>query len=299
MNENTIIGYHYIRNLPKTKYPNIKGMLTRNFEKQIKHIKKNNRIISIEEYAEEHLGKTTILTFEDGFKDHHQNALPILKKLGVPGTIYPITKPIQEKNVLNTHKIHFLLAKLGTKKLSNAYNKELQKYPKLEKEYSTKTKPNEILNYRWDTPATANLKYKLTTLPEKQKNEILTNLFKKNIGNEQKFSEELYLNLEEIKELNENKITTGCHTKTHPLLTKLSQEQQEQEITQSKEWLEKNTHKKITSFSYPYGNYNQETIKILRKNGFRTGITTRNNINTEKTSLFELNRKDTNDIPYK
>ena len=37
----TIISYHYVRPIKKSKHPNLKGLEVNDFEKQIKFLKKN------------------------------------------------------------------------------------------------------------------------------------------------------------------------------------------------------------------------------------------------------------------
>lgn len=83
-----------------------------------------------------------------------------------------------------------------------------------------------------------------------------------------------YLNSKQIKEMSDSGILIGSHTVTHPHLSQLSKEEQKKEIEKSKEKLEEITGKPVEHFCYPYGDYNQNSIDLLRQEGFKTSVTT-------------------------
>ncbi len=59
-----------------------------NFEEQITYLKQNYKIRSLSEILS---GKNGIaITFDDGYEDIYTNALPILKKNGIPATVFVI-----------------------------------------------------------------------------------------------------------------------------------------------------------------------------------------------------------------
>jgi peptidoglycan/xylan/chitin deacetylase (PgdA/CDA1 family) len=58
-------------------------------------------------------------------------------------------------------------------------------------------------------------------------------------------------------------ITISSHSKTHPALTKISDQQLYKEVVESKEILETKLNRQITYFTYPYGNYDSRVKKIV------------------------------------
>lgn len=60
-------------------------------------------------------------------------------------------------------------------------------------------------------------------------------------------------------------VEIGAHTCSHPFLTKLSVEDTEQEILQSKKKLEGILQKKIKYFSYPHGDYSNKIISYVSR----------------------------------
>lgn len=79
-----------------------------------------------------------------------------------------------------------------------------------------------------------------------------------------------YLNWREVKEMARCGITFGAHTVTHPHLSHLGYKEQQREIEES---VRKIGIKKI--FCYPYGEYNKDTLKILKELGVEMAFTVR------------------------
>ena len=78
------------------------------------------------------------------------------------------------------------------------------------------------------------------------------------------------LTKEQILNLDKNPMCTfGSHTYGHPHLAELGYEEQYKEIVTCHQWVEQLLGHPIYDFSYPYGSYNQDTIKILNKIGVR------------------------------
>ena len=76
------------------------------------------------------------------------------------------------------------------------------------------------------------------------------------------------LNKRLIQELSQHTLCTiGSHTITHPMLSKLTEQQQFDEINGCKQWLENLLNKKIDIFAFPFGCYNKTTLLILQKAG--------------------------------
>ena len=81
-----IVMYHYVREIKKSKYPNLKGLEFEEFKKQINYFQKNFNILSNDNFIEIIKSKkipkkkSVLLTFDDGFKDHYKYVYPHLQK---------------------------------------------------------------------------------------------------------------------------------------------------------------------------------------------------------------------------
>jgi len=84
-------------------------------------------------------------------------------------------------------------------------------------------------------------------------------------------SKEDLLTEQQIYELSQDSLCTiAAHTKSHFHLSKLSESECYNEIFENKLYLEKVTKKDIVHFAYPYGDYNEQVVSVLKKIGFHT-----------------------------
>jgi peptidoglycan/xylan/chitin deacetylase (PgdA/CDA1 family) len=65
-----------------------------------------------------------------------------------------------------------------------------------------------------------------------------------------------------------NLVEVGAHTLTHPYLGQLTKEKQEQEIVESGRILSKLTGKPIRYFAYPSGEYDLDTLDLVKNAGY-------------------------------
>lgn len=102
--------------------------------------------------------------------------------------------------------------------------------------------------------------------------------------------EEKMMSAAQARELAENGFEIGSHTLTHPHLTSLDDEQLQQEIVGSKHKLEDIIGREVTSFSYPYGDYDCRVLNAAMAAGYKNAMSTRLGAIVPGTSLFEIPR---------
>ena len=77
----------------------------------------------------------------------------------------------------------------------------------------------------------------------------------------------------QIKDMNSNPLCTiGAHTKTHPNMAELLDEQQREELADSINMLEQLTGKKINHITIPYGSYNRKTWQLISEMKVRSNV---------------------------
>ena len=301
-----IIMYHYVREIQKSNYPNLKGLEFNDFKKQINYFCKNFNILSksdlIEIIQTKKIPKKSsiFLTFDDGYIDHYQYVFPYLSEKKITASFYPPTKTIENKIVLDVNKIHFILEKEQNRKL---ILKEIDNY--LLKE---KLKPLSELNlsrinlkHRYDDRNTFLIKKLLQFFfPEKLREKIINYLFTKILNKDiNEFSKELYMNKKQIKEMYNGKMDFGSHGVYHYWWQLLKKKEQEKEIINSRKFFE-NLGFNTNNFSvcFPYGSHNNDTISLLKKHNIKFALTTKvggiNKANLKNNFTFP--RYDTNDI---
>lgn len=100
------------------------------------------------------------------------------------------------------------------------------------------------------------------------------------------------LSIDQIKQLLGSPLCTiGAHTVSHAYLSKLSKEDQMQEMLECKQWLESVFNQKIVDFAYPYGDYNQITLQVARDIGIQQAVASwGGRVRKDANRVFDINR---------
>lgn len=313
-NNLTVVMYHYVRDLQYSRYPRIKGLDVELFRQQLGFLKRHYHFVTVEEIVsafENHRclpDHPVLLTFDDAYVDHFANVFPILKKEHVSGAFYPPVKAILEHTVLDVNKIHFILAATQKKdfsKLLHEIEGLLERYREEYhlSSYETYYEKLAVAN-RFDPAEVIFVKRLLQVeLDESLRKRITDELFTKVVSeDEEAFSRELYMSLDQLKCMVDCGMHVGSHGYDHYWLGALPRERQEMEICKSVEFIEGiGGNRTCWSMCYPYGNYNEDTLELLKRYGCRLGLTTRVGLTdlTECNSdtILTLPRLDTNDLP--
>jgi peptidoglycan/xylan/chitin deacetylase (PgdA/CDA1 family) len=101
----------------------------------------------------------------------------------------------------------------------------------------------------------------------------------------------LMLSWREIQEMQRYAIEFGAHTLTHPDLTKLTRQQIELEIGDSKKHIEDATGAEVASFAYPFGRYDGRSREIAERY-FTSACSDRLGIANGRSDRYALERVD-------
>lgn len=99
-----------------------------------------------------------------------------------------------------------------------------------------------------------------------------------------------YLTTEQLKELQANGIDIESHTLNHEKLTTLPYDKQLATLKESKENLEKLLNKEVKYFAYPFGKYNDNTIKATKEAGYKLALTTNGKWSDKSDGILTLDR---------
>jgi peptidoglycan/xylan/chitin deacetylase (PgdA/CDA1 family) len=83
-----------------------------------------------------------------------------------------------------------------------------------------------------------------------------------------------FMSLEELRQLPADLISLGSHTRTHPFLPTLTDDDARDEIAFSRIKLCQMLGRDITLFAFPYGAFNERLINICREAGYQRIFTT-------------------------
>jgi peptidoglycan/xylan/chitin deacetylase (PgdA/CDA1 family) len=298
--------YHYVRDIKKSKFPNLKALDIKDFEKQISYFRDKFNILNQDSFLEiinknkVPKKKSILLTFDDGYIDHYKYVFPTLNKNNISGIFYPPVQAIKNNKVLDVNKVHFLLEKEEDRdKILEKIDLSLKKFTGKSVSDINLRKVN--LKSRFDDKKTKLIKQLFQNfLPINVKEKILNKIFSEIVTSDEKtFAKKLYLNKGQIIEMNGNKMFFGLHGYNHVRLEHLSIKKQSYEIENSIRYFEKiGISKKNISFCYPYGSYNKDTLSLLKKNKMQFSFTTKlGTINKSNISNnLEVPRYDANDF---
>ena len=241
----TIVMYHYVRELSRSRFRQVKGLDLTHFREQLGYIRRHYTVVSAETLiaAVRHRdsgGKwelphnACMLTFDDGYTDHFRSVFPLLDDLKVPGSFFPPVRAVCDRQVLDVNKIHFILAsapdlRLAIDDIFRMLNRFRDEYdlPSNEALYQQYARPS-----RYETAGVVFFKRLLqVVLPASLRALILSHLFAKYVtADESAFATELYVGIDELRCMTRHGMYVGSHADTHPWLEQLSPTQQADEI---------------------------------------------------------------------
>ena len=297
----SIISYHYVRYVKRSKYPNLKALEFDKFKNQIQYLRTRFNILRCDDFHEILLTKkiprkpSILLTFDDGYNDHFEYVYPYLKKYKLNGFFYLVLDTLTNNKVLNVNKIQFILEGESDKDFILRYIFSKTKHLNID--------IDEIhIDTRFDDFKTVLIKQLLQYyLPKKIRNKIINNLFNKIIDvDEKEFSKNLYLNISTVKEMMNDSMVFGIHGSSHTHLGKLPNSIQKQEIDKSINFFNQNNlWNKIKTICYPNGSYNNFTLYYINQKKLDFGLITNPPDNISKKNIgkkYILPRLDTKEF---
>tara|TARA_B100000795_G_C22775632_1_gene429877 strand:- start:939 stop:1826 length:888 start_codon:yes stop_codon:yes gene_type:complete len=282
--------FHDIRNHDDTKYINrykLKSFMTVDeFKDKLDYLIEEYNIISSSEIPSLKIsnGKHAVLTFDDGLKDHYHVA-EILSDLGLPGTFLIPTQAVRDRVIMNTHKIQFILASINEKELVKLIL-DLTPLDVSDKHLWDKYSVSKWKDNWW----TPEMVFVTNILRYYDNGDITNKLFNSLVTrDETAFCNDFYLNEKQIYEMVKGGHEIGGHGFVSSPLTTIPN--QKNDIIQSLDYVKKFYNENIV-FSYPNGDYNHDTLDILKDYGCKYAFTTVKQKLNINTSMLEIPRYD-------
>lgn len=121
---------------------------------------------------------------------------------------------------------------------------------------------------------------------------FIVNKFIRTPQNDDDSGKREFLSLAEMREMREHGITFCSHTQSHLNLSKLDYARQKWEIQQGAEELYKHfpDPEVLEAFAYPFGEYNDDTINVLKELKFKVALTAWHQLNGPWDNPFKLKR---------
>lgn len=309
----TIVMYHYVRDLARSRYPGIKGRTIEEFEGQLDYVQKHYTVTTMRAVVEASRGgrplppNACLLTFDDGFADHYIVVFPRLLARGLAGSFYPPAVVATGGRVLDVHKIHFILA--ATEDHVAVADRVVQLIDARRGAVDLPT-TDALKAEHWsasgvgDSPPTAFVKRVLQKgpVPSEVRSAITHSLFAERVGVEESvFARELYLDLAQLRAMVGHGMEVGGHGAEHVWLNQLDTIAQRTEVAGTRAFLA-DVHGGVPIdwvMCYPYGAYDDTTLQLVAEAGAALGLTTQKGIARDLRTPLRLPRLDTNDLPIR
>ncbi|NVB76951.1 MAG: polysaccharide deacetylase family protein [Kofleriaceae bacterium] len=241
------------------------------FERQIKTIGRFFTPIGTDDLAAAMAGaklpKNPILvTFDDGYKDNIEVALPIMKRHSVKAVFFIATQYLSRRRMFWWDRVNYLLKRSNSASLKLSYPNEIE-LP-LDTPADRATAIRTALRIV-KTHVGLDLEYFLELLAKAAGVAWNTRI-------DRDLAEAALMTWDQVRELRRAGMDIQSHTRTHRVLQTLDAGQLRDELQGSKEDLEEQLDAPITSISYPVGHRlveREDIRKALDDAGYSLGFT--------------------------
>ncbi|MGF7216165.1 peptidoglycan/xylan/chitin deacetylase (PgdA/CDA1 family) [Spirosoma lacussanchae] len=275
------------------------------FEQHLQTLQKNYPILSVNELADQlQTGQLTkqaiVLTFDDGYADNFTIARPMLEKYGIPASFFLTTQPLLDQQRFWWDDLQQIICQ--TPLLPDRLSLPIAD-DNLEFELLTEARLTTALRTSLSTwkahlapPSRRAMLYqhiweKLKPLPHHLQQQTLHALRCWSGAESMATPCPSVMTVAQVRELSQHSlIDVGGHTISHPALANHSRAVQQHEVAGGKSQLDELCRRSLTSFAYPYGNYNQTTRQVVEQAGFSIAFTTRAVATTRHTDRYQIGR---------
>jgi len=274
----SILNYHRVQEKPDLLLGGEGDIVA--FDLHLKYLTRHFNVLSLHE-AVQRLesgslpSRAACITFDDGYADNSEIALPMLQKYGVPATFFIAAGFIGGGMMWNDRVIEIVRRAPGN--LLDLSSLDLETY-----DISTLSRRKKSL-----FSIIEKLKYRSYESRLEQV-EKLHELIPVDLPNN------FMMTTQQIQILHRAGMEIGGHTVNHPILSRLESQHAYKEIAEGKEILEGMIGEPIRYFAYPNGkpdqDYFSEHVNMIKKIGFKAAVTTAWGAASHDSDLFQLPR---------
>lgn len=223
---------------------------------------------------------TAVITIDDGYRDAYDIALPILRRYKAPATLFIVTDFVDRRAWLWTDKLRFLAVQTRVNKLEARINNQ--------------TFQAELngLDSRLRTAACMNAALK--KVPDQERDDALLEIASSLGVNVPELPPDDYgaISWDQARRMEADGVEIGSHTKTHPILTSVSDSRLLSELAESRARLEAMLGHEINLLCYPNGNYNGPVRRAAVASGYLCAVTVEPGFNDQSIDPMRLRRMD-------
>jgi peptidoglycan/xylan/chitin deacetylase (PgdA/CDA1 family) len=257
------------------------------FARQMAFLRRHFRLLSIDELAE-HLrsgrplpSRSCVVTFDDGWRDNFEHALPILRGQQVPAVIFVATDYIGSADCFWQER----LARL----LFNAFKQGGAARELVERTVAAtnlaESSPSEQRRIIRDAVDA------MKKLPQSEIQAIEARV-KQNVGGASPdLGDDRFMDWNQVAALTRGtRVNVGAHGCSHTPLTRMPAERAAHELDEAGKRVAAVVGVPTISIGYPNGNYDDTVVRLTRAAGYQLGFTTDKGLVGEIRDPFKLPR---------
>jgi len=233
----------------------------RDFELQMRHLARNYRVLSAEEAVSGLAGRpwrfprrAVLVTFDDAYRDFAEFAHPVLRKYGLPSTVFvPTAYPDDPARSFWWDRLEDAL---------EGARRETVSTPAGELPLGSPEARGASLR---------RLKALVKSLPPEEATEVVDDVCRK-LGHGDGAPADV-LGWDELRGLSRDGVHLGAHTRTHPALPTLPIDRVRAEVRGCRLDIERETGRAPLLFAFPYGLHDDRSLRVVREEGYRAAFT--------------------------
>lgn len=273
-----ILMYHRVLERPDPLQADIHQ--ARVMDTQFRTLRQFFKVLPLDEAAEMLAAgklppRAVSITFDDGYRDNHDLALPLLQRHGLCATFYVASAYLNGGVIF--HDVLVETIRHAAPGVLDLGVEGLERLP--------------ISDMPSRVAAVERLMGAIKYLPPLQRHQVSDRLLD-SLGPHAPRS--LMMCDEQVRAMSRQGMSIGGHTSHHVILSKLSPEAAREEIVSNQQALSSLIDKPMRSFAYPNGkpgiDYDAGHVAQVRELGYRNAVSTRSAVGTHEASLHELPR---------
>lgn len=235
------------------------------FERQMAFVARRCRVVSIDDvlanvrHGQPLPPRAVLITFDDAYQDFAEHAWPVMRRLGLPVTLFvPTAYPDHPERGFWWDRLYNALCQINASQID------------------TPLGPLAVADEPARRKAFQRLREYVKSLPHRDAIAWVEQFCAAH-GIEPVPNP--VLSWDALCQLAREGVTLGAHTRTHPLVNRISVEEARIEATGSRDDLARALGSALPVFAYPSGGFDQDVVEGLRQDGFELAFTTVRGLN--------------------
>jgi peptidoglycan/xylan/chitin deacetylase (PgdA/CDA1 family) len=261
-----VLTYHRIAEVPRRAYvPDLISATPTDFAKQVRALARVYRFLSLEELLEIRRGeasprsRSALITFDEGYVDFAEHAWPVLRRHGIPATLFVATAFPDTGTAFWWDEIHHAMAVTARRDAIET----------------------DAGSFRIDTPQhrahTLRRVHDLTRVIPHVESTALIRMIVSSLDAPPLSGD--VLGWDQLRALAADGVTVAPHTRTHPRLSRLPRSTVLEELRGSQEDIRRELGHAPPVLAYPVGDIDDAVADAAAEAGFEIAFTTRRGVN--------------------